>query len=377
MTARTRAIAKKEAKQLFRDKRFLGVLLFFPVFYLGLFGYAVNFDIHNIRIAILDKDNSYESRELTNSMLSTSYFTLTKNISSDGEIKKFLDQKDAQVVMVIPDNFSEKLHSKQNVKLQFLIDGVDGNAATIISNYVRGVALSYSMEFQTEMLARLGKNVYSPIQLEPIFWFNPALESSRFFIPGLIAIILIVTGVVSVALSLVKEKERGTIEQINVSSINIVELLIGKSLPYIILCLVDAVFILVLGYLLFGVVVEGSMLLLFITTLIFIAASTSIGIFISAISDSQQVAFSIALFASLLPSVILSGFVFPIESMPFIIKIITNITPSKFFIVLLRGIILKGAGFFAMWDQVVYLILYIIIFLGLASIVSKKKEKAA
>lgn len=377
MTARTRAIAKKEAKQLIRDKRFLGVLIFFPIFYLGLFGYAVNFDIQNIRIAILDKDNSSDSREFINSMLSTSYFNLTEYLYRDGDIKRVLDQKDAQTVLIIPDDFSEKIYSKQNVKIQFLLDGVDGNAATIIQNYVQGAAYNFSLKFQAEILARLGKEIYSPIELEPIFWFNPALESSRFFIPGLIAIILIVTGVVSVALSLVREKERGTIEQINVSSINIIELLIGKSLPYIILCLIDAAFILILGYILFGVVVQGSFLLLFICTLIFIAAATSMGIFISAVSDSQQVAFSMALFASLLPSVILSGFVFPIESMPWIIQIITNITPAKFFMVILRGIILKGAGLWAMWDQIIYLIIFAMFFLGLASLVSKKKEKAA
>jgi ABC-2 type transport system permease protein len=172
----------------------------------------------------------------------------------------------------------------------------------------------------------------------------------------------------------VREKEKGTIEQINVSSVSSFELITGKSLPYIIISLINAAFILIAGYLLFDVVVKGSYILLFLTTLVFIVASVSLGIFISVISDSQQVAFSISTFVSLLPSVILSGFVFPIESMPFLVQIITNITPAKFYLVILRSIILKGVGLSAFWDQLIYLSLFIVLFSSLALIISKKKE---
>ena len=186
--------------------------------------------------------------------------------------------------------------------------------------------------------------------------------------------ILIITSVVSVSLSLVREKERGTIEQINVSSLSALEVMLGKVLPYVIIALIDAVFILVAGYILFGVVVEGSYILMFFSTLIFIIASTSLGIFISAVADSQQVAFTAATFASMLPSLILSGFVFPIESMPSLNQILTNITPAKFYLVSLRAIMLRGVGLQAFWAQWIYLGIFAFVFLALGTIISKKKE---
>ncbi len=377
MIKRTKAIAKKEVKQLSRDIRMLFVILFFPVFLLMIFGYAVNFDVKHIKLAILDKSKSAESSDFIDSFTKSDYFDIVKYLDADRDVKHALDKKEAQIVLVIPTDFSESVITGKNpAKVQFLIDGVDGNTATIVMNYVNGATLGYSMKIQKKFLARKGGNFYQPINLEARYWFNPELESTKFLIPGLIAMILIVTAVVSVSLSLVREKERGTIEQINVSSINTLELLIGKSLPYIILALLNAVFILTAGYFLFDIAVKGSFLWLFITTLIFIISSVSLGILVSVIADSQQIAFTISTFASLLPSVILSGFIFPIESMPSIIQVITNITPAKFFIVALRAIVLRGVGPAAYWDQLLYLVLFGFIMLAAASIISKKKAGA-
>ena len=227
------------------------------------------------------------------------------------------------------------------------------------------------------MLARTGRKNFQPISLESRFWFNPDLETTKFLIPGLIAMILIVIAVVTVSLSLVREKEKGTMEQLNVSSLSTIELLLGKNFPYVILSLINAAFILIAGYLLFGVEVKGSILLLFITTLIFLLASTSLGIFVSVISDSQQVAFTIATFLSLLPSVILSGFIFPIDSMPAAVQVITNITPAKFFIVILRAIMLRGVGLEAFWQQVIYLLIFALVMMILSTVINKKKTAAA
>lgn len=375
MNARTRAIAKKEIKQLLRDTRMMFVILFFPVFLLAIFGYAVNFDVKHIKLAVQDQDKSDRSREFVNALTSSDYFEISKIIEKDSDIKTTLDEKEAQCVLIIPEDFSEDLYGKrEDAKIQVLIDGVDGNTATIIKNYITSATQSFNGKFQDEMLAKNGVKLYTPISLQPIFMFNPELESAKFLIPGLIAMILIITSVVSVSLSLVREKERGTIEQINVSSLNTFELLVGKALPYIVIALIDAVFILVAGYFLFDVVVHGSYLLLFICTLIFIIASTSLGILVSVIADSQQVAFTIATFASLLPSVILSGFIFPIEGMPFIIQLLTNITPAKFYIVCLRAVMLRGVGLEAFWPQLIYLTMFIIFFLGLATLIRKKKN---
>ena len=371
---RTKAIAKKEFKHLFRDIRMLLILLLFPVFLLGVFGYAVNFDVHHIKIVVYDEENSEISREFVSSLTKSTYFDLVGYISNDSQIKEILEEKKAQCIVVIPKDFSRKFYSKQEAKIQFLIDGVDGNTANIIRFYSTAATQSLNAKLSADVLSRAGLKSFVPIDFRPVFWFNPDLKSTRFFIPGLIAMILIITAAVSVSLSLVREKERGTIEQINVSSIKSSELLIGKTLPYVLLALVNAAMILLAGYLLFDVVVKGSYLLLFISTLIFLIASTSIGILVSVVSESQQVAFSIATMITMLPSFILSGFVFPIESMPVIIQVITNITPAKFFINVLRAIVLRGAGVFAIWNQLLYLILYASILLSAAIIIYNKKE---
>lgn len=377
MLHRIYAIAKKEFKQLRRDKRLMFVIFFFPVMLLIMFGYAVNFDVKHVNIAIYDQERSVVSREFINSLLNSEYFELVDMISSESEINKYLDDKLAQCVIVIPNDLSEQIYSNREVKIQYLIDGVDGNTANIITNYANLATLSFNQKFTSEILAVKGIRQYSPIKLDPQFWFNPELKTSRFLVPGLIAMILIVTAVISVALSLVKEKERGTIEQINVSPLNSLELILGKSLPFVLLALINAGIILIASYFLFGSEVKGSLLLLFITTLIFLIASTSMGIFISVVSDSQQVAFTLATFISLLPSLILSGFIFPIESMPEIIQIITNVTPVKFFLKILRAIMLRGVGIEAFWDQIIYLLIFTVVLILLGSIINKRKTERA
>ena len=350
------------------------ILIIFPVFLLGVFGYAINFDVHHIQIAVYDEERSQISREYISALAQSTYFDLVGYISNDSQIKEILDSKKAQCVVVIPKDFSRKFYSKREAKIQYLIDGVDGNTANIIQFYSTAATQSLNAKLSSEVLAAVGVKSFIPIDFRPLFWFNPDLKSTRFFIPGLIAMILIITAAVSVSLSLVREKERGTIEQINVSSIKTSELLIGKTLPYVTLALFNAVLILVAGYILFDVGVKGNYLLLFISTLIFLIASTSIGVLVSVISDSQQVAFTISTMATLLPSFILSGFVFPIESMPAIIQVVTNITPAKFFIQVLRAIILRGVGVTAIWDQLLYLILFASILLGAAITIYNKKE---
>ena len=378
MINRISAVVEKEFKHLLRDKRMLFVIIFFPVFLLGVFGYAVNFDVHHIQLAVYDQDKSEVSRDFINSLTKSDYFDITKYLTKDSEIKESLDEKLAQVVLVIPNDFSKNLYSKKNpADIQFLIDGVDGNTATIISNYVKAATLSYNAKFQKEALQKIGKSPLIPIDLRPLFQFNPELSTTKFLIPGLIAMILIITAVITVSLSLVREKEHGTSDQLKISSLSTLEIIIGKTIPYIMIALLDAVFILIAGYILFNVEIKGNYLLLFLSTFIFILASTSLGIFISVISDTQQLAFTFATMASMLPSVILSGFIFPIESMPYAIQVITNITPAKFFIVILRAIILRGVGLQAFWHQLIYLIFFAIVFLFLATVIGNYKTKSA
>ena len=374
---RIKAIAKKEFKHLLRDYRMLAILLLFPVFLLGIFGYAINFDVHHIKLAVYDQEYSDVTRDLVKGLINSEYFDLSGYLKSDKQLKTTLDNKLAQCIVVIPSDFSRKFYSRQVVKVQFLIDGVDGNTANIIQNYVTAALQTFGQNLTAEVLMKNGQNNYVPIDLETRFWYNPDLQTTRFLIPGLIAMILLITAAISVSLSLVREKERGTIEQINVSPISSFELLAGKILPFLLLSLFNAAMILILGYYMFGVEIKGSIILLFLTTLLFLSASTGIGILVSVIADSQQVAFSAATFVTLLPSFILSGFIFPIESMPLAVQILTNITPAKFFIEILRAIVIRGVGIAAFWDQALYLILFTAVIILLSNVINIRKENKA
>ncbi len=378
MLNRIFAISKKEVKQLIRDKRMMFVLFFFPVFLLIIFGYAVNFDVQNVRLAVQDNDHTATSRNLIKTLTSSSYFNIVEYVNNEKRGKELLNKGIAKGLLIIPTNFEKDIiRGKENTNVQILLDGVDGNSAAIIQNYSIAGINYFNKELRKAIETRVGRKIEYPINVESRFWYNPELVTTVYLLPGLIALILIVTTVMTVSLSIVREKERGTIEQINVSSLTIIELLIGKILPYLIISFINAGLILVAGFVLFGIVVKGSFFLLFITILFFLFTSTSIGIFISVISDSQQVAFSLATYVSLLPATILSGFIFPIESMPRIIQISTNITPAKYFIVALRAIMIKGVGISGFVMQWLYLLIFALVFLLLSVVKYQKimKEK--
>lgn len=376
MLTRILAISRKEIRQLKRDKRMLYVLFVFPFVLLVIFGYAINFDVHHIKLVVYDQDKSVNTREFVDRLTSSNYFDLVGYIDSENQIREVLDDAKAQLVLVFPQDFSQNLFSGKEAKIQILVEGIDANTASVISNYMNAATATYNYKITKEALAIRGRQQYVPIDLEPRFWFNPDLNSTLYLIPGLISMILIMTAVISIAMSIVKEKERGTMEQINVSPLSSFELLFGKTIPYSIVALLIASLILLAGHILFGVAVKGNYLLLFISTLIFLFACLNLGILISSISESQQVAFQISAMVSLLPSFLLSGFVFPIESMPPVIQVLTNITPVKFYIIILRDILLKGVGIEAFWPQLIYLLIFTGFFLGLATLINKKNKTA-
>lgn len=374
MIKRIYAIVLKEFRQIKRDPRTLLLIFIFPVFLLVLFGYALNFDVKHVRIAIYDEDKSKDSRDFAAMLGSSEYFDIVAFIHDKNDVNKYLDQKLAQCVVVLPRDMSENIYSNKDVKLQFLIDGVDGNTATLIMTYVSAATGFYSGKVSKEFLARTGGQIFIPIDAEPVFWYNPDLNTTKFLIPGLLSMILILTAVILTCLSIVKEKELGSMEQIRVSPVGSLELIIGKTIPYTIVSLLIAAFTLFLSYAIFHVEIKGDIFLLFISTLFFLVASLSIGILISTIADSQQVAFQVASIATMLPTFMLSGFIFPIEGMPFWLQIITNITPAKFYIVILRSIMIKGVGIEAYWRSMVSLVIYAFLFLTLATIRTRKAK---
>jgi ABC-2 type transport system permease protein len=368
MLNRIYAIAKKEFRQILRDTRSIIIIFFFPILLLILFGYAVNFDVDHIKLGVYDQDMSPLTREYIQSLKSSGYFDIVTYIHNPKDVNTALDKKTVQCVVAFPDDLSEKFFANENVKIQYLIDGVDGNTATVIMNYVTAATRDLSSRYTAAILARSGIESYQPLNLQPIYWFNPDLKTSMFLIPGLVASILITLSVVLTAVSIVREKELGTIEQINVSPVSAIELLLGKILPYTFLSLVIAALIILLGHFIFHVEIRGNTFLLFIAVLLYLFASLNIGIFVSTIAESQQVAFQMGILISQLPSNLLSGFIFPIESMPTFVQILTNITPAKFFLKILRAILIKGVGIEAFWDQFIYLFIFGLILLVFASI---------
>ncbi len=358
MIQRLWPIILKEYRQIKRDKRVLGILIFIPAFMLLINGFAMNFDVQNITLAVVDQDNSQTSRDFLLSFTNSSYFREKFRIESAQGGIKLIDEAKVKAVIVIPPDFSRKLQANEIAPVQVLVDGMESNAATTIIGYTQAISMQYSQKILLSNLVRMGRNQYIPISVEARIWYNPELKSAKFLVPGLIGFILTITGIIATSLSIVKEKERNTIEQIYVSPIHPFELIVGKLIPYAVISLLAATLVLCVAYFLFDVVIKGNYFLLFCTTTLFIVTALSIGFFVSTISDSQQVAFQLSALISMLPTMVLSGFIFPIDSMPWWLKILTNITPNKFFLVILRSIILKGVGLSAIWDQILYLMIF-------------------
>lgn len=372
MLSKIFAISKKEIWQIMRDKRSLLIIFVLPVFLLILFGYAITLDVHDIQLAVYDMDKSETSRDFISTFSGSQYFEIVSYIDRDNSINELLDRGIAQCIMVIPQNFSKDIISKKNVQVQFLIDGVDANTATVVLNYVNAVTGSYSFSFTKEFLAVKGIKPHRALDIESQFWYNKDLNTTKYFIPGLIAMILIIISVILTSISLVREKEFGTIEQLKVSPVSTLQLIFGKIIPYLMISLVIAASILLMGYFLFGVEVKGSYFYLFLGTICYLMATLSMGVFISTIADSQQVAFQMSQLISQLPTVILSGFIFPIESMPLPIQILSNITPAKYYIIILRNILIKGVGFETFKLQMLYLLIFAGIFITIATIKTKR-----
>jgi ABC-2 type transport system permease protein len=374
MMKRLWPIIKKEFLQIRRDKRVLAILTLVPAGLLLLNGYALNLDVQHIRMGVYDEEKSETSRDFINAFVTSGYFDYVDVLSSSAEATKLLDDAKIKCAIVIPEDFSDKLSSNSPVEVQVLVDGSDANTATTIVGYVQVIALEYSQKIMLRDIAKIGRGNYIPVQLEARIWYNPELKSAKFLVPGLIGFILGITAIIATSLSIVKEKERNTIEQIDVSPVSPLELITGKMIPYTIISLVAAAFVLFAGYILFGVTIKGSIVLLFFCTLLFVMAALSIGLFVSTVADTQQVAFQLAALLSMLPTLIFSGFMFPIRSMPWWLRVFSNITPAKYYLVILRSIILKGVGLSAFWTQIVFLAIF---FLVMTAISSRRFRKTA
>ena len=347
-----RPVIKKEFRQIRRDARSLMFMIFLPAFMLLMFGYALNFDVKHIPLAVVDEDGSRTSRDLIDKFRTTEYFDLKAVLGKTREIDPLMGREAIRAALVIPPEFSEDLLAGRSPSVQVIVDGSNAMSGTTAAGYVGAILQSYSQRVTLEALERRGlTGLAVPLSQEVRIWYNPELRSARFLVPGLMAFILMVIVTVSTAFSVVREKERGTMDQIRLSSISPLELILGKVIPYVVISLASAHLVLLLGEILFGVGIRGSYPLLLLAMALFLTGALGQGILISTVTRTQQVAFLIAVLTTLLPTFILSGFVFPIRNMPAAVQVITYLVPGRYFLAALRSIILKGTGIGAIWPQ--------------------------
>ena len=369
-----RPIIVKEFRQIRRDPTSLGMLLILPSAIIVLGGYALNLDVKHIPIAIYDQNKTSQSRDFLNVFIHSEYFDHMYTVDSHAEIERLFDGGDAKLAVVVPVSFAQDLFAGRNVKVQFLVDGSDANSASQAIGYAIGMTNSYSNRLTARALLRQGKEAYVPIDFQPRIWYNPNLISSQFLIPGLIGFILVLTAVVSTSMTVVREKERGTMEQIMVSPLRPIDIILGKTVPYMVVSFVAITMIIIIGYFLFSVPIRGSLLLLYAAIFVLLLGALGQGLLISTVTNSQQVAFMISIFSSLLPSFLLSGFIFPISSMPVVLQVISNVAVTKFFLVVVRGIMLKGVGLEAFWDQFLYMAIFALFTLGISVLRMRKRS---
>ena len=376
------AIAVKEYRQAARDPLVLAMLLGLPTMMLLLYGYAVNFDVRHIRLAIEDRDHTAASRDLTAAFVNSGYFDQVAALPSGADLGRLTERRQAIAVLIVPETYGRDVAAGRAAGVQLVLDGADANTATTVLGYATAVVAEVDAKVRLAGPTMIaggagaagGARGAAPIDYEARVWYNPELNSTQFLVPGLIGFILMLTGVLSTALSVVREKERGTMEQLRVSSLTPAELLIGKTFPYLSISLAATVLILAAARGLFGVVVRGSYLDLFAVTLVYLIGALGFGLLVSTVAASQAMAFQIGATASMLPAIFLSGFIFPIRSMPAAVRAVTFAVPARYFLVVLRGVILKGAGLAPYARDLAFLGVYAVAVLGLAFVRLSRRE---
>jgi len=355
------AIAHKEVLHILRDPRTLAILVVVPLLLLVLFGYAIDLDVDEVRLVVTDYDRSPESRSVVSVLERTGYFTVTAEIDEHRTADEALHRKRADAIIQFDPGFAAAVLRGEQAPVQVVLDGADPLAGAASLGLIEA-----SLQAAAEQLAETPTR--PPLQLVARALYNPQLDSSLFLVPGLMAMILVITAVVSIALAVVREKETGTIEQIAVSPLAAGELIIGKCLPYAGVSLAVAGLILALGYLLFGIGIAGSPVALAAATLAFLFACLGLGLLVSTIARTQQVAFMLAVLTTYLPSFLLSGFVFPIRNMPVPIQIVTHLVPARYYLEAVRRVMIKGTGFEAVAIQVAVLVLFAAVTIGTAAL---------
>ena len=364
------AIARKEFIQIRRDKATIYMVFIFPLMMLILYGFGIRYDVKSVPMDVFDQDGSHQSRQYIERFSHSPYFEVKRFVATYDDLQRDIDHGDARLALVIPPDFGSRLSSNREAAVQVIVDGADNNTATIAMGYASAITRDYStsiMMHQMESALRR-MNIAAPaIQAEERVWFNPDLESVQFIVPGIIAVIMMIVGTVLTAVTIVKEKEQGTIEQIVSSPIKRYELMLGKVIPYAILAYLDFLLIIVASRFLFGVHIKGSIGLLLITAFFYLIGVLGMGVLVSTSTQTQIAAMFTAIMVSMLPSILLSGFIFPIRQMPRILQALTVVVPARYFIEILRDIYLKGLGLETFWREALYILLFGFVMIALAA----------
>ncbi len=361
------ALARKEAIQLRRDARSLILAFLLPVALLMIFGYAISWDVRDIRTVALDQDNSAASRELLDAFRASGYFQFQDPITRTQEIAPQLNGVGTQLVLVIPPDFSAHLNAGRPAEVQAIVDGSDANTATIILGYTRAIALSYSQKVQLQ-----GAQLNLPVRTESRVWYNEELLSRNMIVPGLVAVIMMIVAAMLTSLTIAREWERGTMEQLAATPVSRSEIVLGKLLPYLAIGLADVVISSLLGVWLFDVPFRGNPALFMVLSTFFLIGALGLGFVISVLGRSQLLATQIAMIVTFLPAYLLSGFMYSISVMPLPLQMLTYLIPARYFIVVTRGIFLKGVGAEILWVQAILMVVFATLGLGLAIRVFRK-----
>jgi ABC-2 type transport system permease protein len=371
MILRLRSLIRKEFIQIVRDPRTLVLTLLYPIIMLFILGYAITNDVHNISLAVLDRDQSSQSRSLVESYKSSDYFTLDYFITSEDEMNYLIESNKARAAIIIPPDYSENIASGRTAQVAFIIDGSDPNIAGTVLSAAVLIGQAKSTEIATTRSAAFGK-YQLPIDIRTQVWYNPGMVTAYFMIPALIGMILQFLTTLLTATAIVRERERGTIEQLIVTPIRPWELVAGKLIPYALIAFFDTLEILAVGVLLFNVPINGNLLLLLVLAGLFLATTLSLGLLISTIANTQQEAILISMF-TLLPAIFLSGFMFPLAAMPKFLQAVSYVIPLRYFLIIVRGIVLKGTGSNILYPEIIALTIFALFMVSAAAMRFRKQ----
>ncbi len=356
------AMARKESLQISRDPRSLILAFALPVFLLVVFGYAITWDVRDVRTVVVDQDHSAASRAFVEAFSASGYFRVERQLDRVADVTPLFDRGTARVALVLPAGFERELRRGRGAPVQVLVDGADANTATIVLGYVRATTQSWA-----QRTALAGRPLTLPVTTRSRVWYNEELVSRNMIVPGLVATIMMVIAAMLTALTIAREWERGTMEQLAATPVSRLEVVLGKLLPYLAIGLVDVTLTTVLGVAVFGVPFRGDAVLLALLSFLFLLGALGLGIFISAVAKTQLVATQLALIATFLPAFLLSGFMFPIETMPPPLQVISLLVPARYFLVVVRGIFLKGVGLEVLGGQALLMLAFAALGLLLAS----------